>query len=517
MKIHTQTLFEILACMLISASLFAQTPSSTDILNIWLPYQLEDGSTAFQTTEYDLLQTTNAEEVFSIDYHNPEEVVMSVFASKTSNEAYSDYFHYYQRAKGSILLDIDTINVDDQRMLVAEYLHPNNQQEYVMCFSLFMDNPDNFFVQGFWNRDEYHGFGDFLNYEIHTSDIDRIKELLEYMFDKVESISDLKSQEDIPTIPSKYVSSIQYANQTLEMEWVNNDLDNSRIEMNAKTRDTELSVSSDIESKEIELGEDLKSSTLEYINMYDCDLHIYQENKMLDQFYIADGQWSSVENEINVLKSTMTTMEDKSFYLSRNILVAANGAGESVIERTILHGKMPKDLSNFDLLQLDLNGKGKLKLELETPNGTYNSSFREFDDATFVEWDPSSFTSNQEDLNSFDNILAIRFIAEHVDEIEISDVQFSKTSTATHQVVKNELEINVFPNPNNGVFQINGEEINETALVQVLSANGQLVHETIHDFNADESLQLNLNLLDGLYYVLIHSPKGKKSQKVHVF
>ena len=92
------------------------------------------------------------------------------------------------------------------------------------------------------------------------------------------------------------------------------------------------------------------------------------------------------------------------------------------------------------------------------------------------------------------------------------------TITALSSIDKS-VSLNVYPNPNKGVFTLNVNTTNVKELnIQVLNAQGQVVY-TKNNFkniaNVNEQIDLSNNA-KGIYFINVTSDKGVKTHKVIV-
>ena len=221
MKTNTNRLFEVLACLLLTFSLMAQNNNNAEELNYWIPFQLESEATSINTTDLSIMELTNAEKVFSVEYVNEEGVVAALFSTKTTSETFDGFFNMHSRLNGVVILDVFQIEVMENTFLVSSCQGTDGSIYYNTCYSFLRQNPDELDVESFWNRSQYQRNGTYLNYEIKSTSLNAIKDIIEYALDRADDINVLNDQSNIPQLPKFYVASLNFSNRILDLEFSN--------------------------------------------------------------------------------------------------------------------------------------------------------------------------------------------------------------------------------------------------------------------------------------------------------
>ena len=84
----------------------------------------------------------------------------------------------------------------------------------------------------------------------------------------------------------------------------------------------------------------------------------------------------------------------------------------------------------------------------------------------------------------------------------------SSNGYAINKSIEQDSQLSLYPNPNNGIFNIVGLEIEST--VKVTNSLGELIY-----FEKSASQKLNLNYLNkGIYFVHINNSRTSTSKKI---
>jgi len=101
-------------------------------------------------------------------------------------------------------------------------------------------------------------------------------------------------------------------------------------------------------------------------------------------------------------------------------------------------------------------------------------------------------------------------------DVVFAEVSFTNLEDACDPVSLNEeladTELSVYPNPSGGCFIVQWKDIPSTSSLRMFNTSGMLVYQT-NTFN-NNRLELNLNLLPGIYFLQLNSNGSLLTQKV---
>ena len=115
----------------------------------------------------DLLEITNAKEIFSVDYYEGEKRVSAVLATSTEGKIYDHSKIICDRLNNSSLEDIRTVKTKSHQIISSKIKRASGEIEYTLSFSIKMDGNENELFS-YWNIDQYPT-GNYQNYQIWGS------------------------------------------------------------------------------------------------------------------------------------------------------------------------------------------------------------------------------------------------------------------------------------------------------------------------------------------------------------
>ena len=137
------------------------------------------------TTPEDLIDLTNANDVFAIDIMKDSKRVASTLVLKTTDEVYEHSKNICDRLDGAQIMDLSTILYQDKQLIMSEILHRNGTKEYVISLSVYFE--DGFAnVENFWKKENHtQRDGEFVTMQIWANSIKDLNVLLSKSLDKI--------------------------------------------------------------------------------------------------------------------------------------------------------------------------------------------------------------------------------------------------------------------------------------------------------------------------------------------
>ncbi len=511
----------------VRSSLYAKKTSKSSIkIKDFIPIGIINEDYIVESSPMDLLNITNASDVYSVDYMDAGNIVASILALKTDEGVYEHTKYICDRLLGAELISVSTIEIKGKSFIKSIIKNTDNSIEYVLSFSAKRINSDKeFSIESHWNLDKYTGDKQFYNFQIWSNSIDDLLLLSTKVLDLLEIQSPIADYQ-LSKPPTVFVKKGKYVNGGLELEIVNTNA-TQEIVFDAGLRETETSaieyVSSiiDLEQKYI------STLKLETGNLFDIGFRIGDGKETPDDLFMSDGPWgvddvaeSTVIRNYTIDKNTRTTNE-LDFPIERNVSLTAETKEYVSLYRALTPRFKPVDLSEFNSLKLRAKGTGELEIRI-IKNGISNweeqfntsislsESYQEYDIPM------SKFTSSIASNLTLNDVVSIVFTMKSVDgtlvtkNLSLQDLSFSKIKTLSlDEENLKELNPTVAPNPMSQKATITfSSSKNHIANLFIYNVSGKLIKQ----LNFDVVVGLNEMVIDrelltsGLYFCKIGSP-----------
>ena len=121
-----------------------------------IPMDVIPETHAIESSATDLINITNATELFSVDYIKNDKTIAVVLATKTENGVYEHTKYICDRLLGAELLAVSTIEIREQTFIKSIIKNADGSKEFVLSFSGKVTNDNsNFEIESHWNIDKY--------------------------------------------------------------------------------------------------------------------------------------------------------------------------------------------------------------------------------------------------------------------------------------------------------------------------------------------------------------------------
>lgn len=511
-----------------------------------IPLDVIQDATAVESSASDLINITNATELYSLDYVKNNETVAVVLATKTENGVYEHTKFICDRLLGAELISVSTIKLyhreipeveegedpgaeDGVQFIKSIIKNSNGTQEFVLSFSgRLINNDTNFEIDSHWNIDKYEANATYYNFQIWASNVDDLLALGQEalaLFHVQRAITDYKTS----SVPPIFVRKGKYINGTLELEFVNVRRSKS-IVIDGGFKRTETS-ETEFFNKTIALtGNFIESVVVETGNIFDIGFRIENEfNLTPDDLFMSDGVWGKDDSPAGTTVTDFTITQNEAIYAGAGYKVERNIALQSTTSeyvsafRSLTPRFTPVNLSAYDVFELDASGTGDLEITIVKEGiNAWEDQFR------------TTITLNETE-NHFAIPLA-HFVSATGNTIDLSDVVnivFTMSSDGTTVVTRNmdlkniiftqsvlgvnseviaENQTIVFPNPMRSKSELSFySDTNAKSKVEIFSITGALIKsEVINVEIGNNKVEINKEgLKRGMYFIKISNDYRK--------
>lgn len=241
------------------------------------------------STPSDLVNITNAREIFSLDYYLNNKRVAVGLASHTNDRVYDHSKVICDRLNGSVLTEIRTIVLNKYSIINTTLIRANGETEYALHFSIKKES-GNYRLYSLWNIDAYPP-GEYLNFQFWGSSM---SEICSIAYDVLSSIAAEMPIQHTPAetqIPKVFMKKGEYKNGKLYLTIANKVKATSML-FNANIARSE-NAPTELVTKNITLsGETEQTLAIETGFLFDAGISVAVPGlTMGDHFYLADGSW----------------------------------------------------------------------------------------------------------------------------------------------------------------------------------------------------------------------------------
>ncbi|OUR98354.1 hypothetical protein A9Q86_15000 [Flavobacteriales bacterium 33_180_T64] len=508
----------------------AQNDTTTTGLENYIPDTGMYGTeTAYVSSPTDLLDITNATEIFSVDFYQDETRVSAVLATTTEGSVYDHSKMICDRLNNSVLEDIRTVTVRGHQIISSKIIRATGETEHTLSFSVKLGELTNE-LYSLWTIEQYPE-GDFYNFQIWGNYPSQVFTIANHIIDTLTLEKPLNSEILSDVIPPVFVSSGYYANGNIHLNIINKVSVNA-ITFNASTAATE--VAERVETSQIIAlnGEWNDTVTITTGQLFDIGFSLSTNVSMQqDALYLADGPWGIdyLEDDVTVelfhVENNTLNFNPEVYQIERQPSVNGQVKGTINLFRHVLPGEQTLDVSNYSAFQfrikntqpievilmqdglMDWNNRFRFTISENAEDTFYNITFNDFVDgagnsATLTDVKTIVF-SLQGDYNNY-----VPFEIQ-VDEVAFGSAETLQVNTFEDRDTTNRLS--AIPNPMTSSTTIHFNA-KKTEMVQFVVYNqlGKLVYQENYRtaFGENEILIHRNNLSTGIYFCKILSQQA---------
>lgn len=496
----------------------------------FIPLDTIANSETFISSPTDLVNITNATEVFSVDIFRNDTRLAAVFATTTENGVYEHTKYICDRLKGGIINNIETMEIGGADFIVTDLIQPEGNREFAISFSA-RENKDGFTnIESHWSLEKYPEGDSYHNFQIWASSEEDLKALtlktlqLLYEFNPIQNIITSKP-------PSVFVSQGEYKNGKLELKLIN------------KTRSTSISVEGERSTTETTNSEAINETasisgaysefvSIEVGSVYDMGFRIKHANDtVFDDLFIADGLWFIDTQEDNIqyeISPALADYTEDAYQLERSIKVSGTVTNSINVYRSMKPNFVSVDVSDFNTLHFDAIGNHAMQIILIKESvsewgNQYKTSITTTGASNEINIPLNRFSNGSGEAITLEDIQAVIFKIENGGEsnevnLEISNLEFRNQEDTFSTEALTEASILVTPNPSKGNVDITWRSEAEGIHTAIFTdLNGR----TIKEFRGLTSVGLNQIVIErnslnsGIYFISIIEQTGEiRNEKV---
>ncbi|MBM1107617.1 T9SS type A sorting domain-containing protein [Aurantibacter crassamenti] len=435
----------------------AKTSVDNISLNSLIPIGVIGETSTIESSPDDLLDLTNASDIYSVDYLNESTNLASVMVIKTDNQVYEHSKFICDRFLGAQLLSVSNIQLREKDFIKSIIKQPDGSLEFALTFSARVNEENNLTVESHWNIDAYAKDTAYYNFQIWSNSIDDLIALADEILNLLEANA-IISNYNGSTPPPVFVKSASYKNGEVILNLVNNNNTESiKLEGGLKlteTSDTEvIGVSANIDGY-------LDTVALKTGTLFDLGFRISAgSSDTPDDLFVADAPWGLDESaedtsvEVYEILPTESPYTGEGYSIERNVLLKGATSNYLGVYRALSPRFSPVDLSAYQKLSFDAKGTGTLEVQLIKGDGSV------FKTAVTLENDLNTYIlidsdfKNEEVSTDFSDLKVISFNLIATNEqneaksMELSNIDFNNRVSGQQFIDTDINKSVVYPNP----------------------------------------------------------------------
>ncbi|MDB4292167.1 T9SS type A sorting domain-containing protein [Maribacter sp.] len=422
------------------------------------PLGVINESEIVESSAADLLDLTNASDIYSVDYLKDDVSIAALMVIKTENQVYEHSKFICDRFLGAELLSVSTIQLREQNFIKSIIKQPNGEQEFALTFSARLDGNNQFVIESHWNIDAYQKNALYYNFQIWSSSIDDLLSLGEEVLALLEVNSPIKGYTASPP-PPVFVKSARYQNGKVSLNLINNNNTKSLL-LEGGMKRTETSATEDIGFSTAVDGY-LDTVTVNTGNLFDLGFRISAGlGDTPDDLFVADAPWGLDDSAEGATVETYEVLPTNGPYMGDGYPIERNVALKGKTDKYlgVYRALSPRfsavNLSEYDKLSFEATGTGTLVVKLLKGNEiTYATEVTLTSDKQV--YDLSSADFKDPDGNSTDfsdiKVLVFNLIAENSYEeekaVNLSNIDFNNRAEVSNFVEDDTDKAWINPNP----------------------------------------------------------------------
>ncbi len=474
--------------------------TGTQELSDMIPANLYPGYVPRVSTPADLTALTIAREVMAVDYTLQNVNKAVVLGIKTDDRAYNHTKSICDRFRGATLLHIEPVTLRGMTFPRFALLRENGLLEYAIAFGAGRTpGIEKYRIQSDWVIASYAKDKAVYNFQVWATTPADVEKLALDVLDKQASALPLERYNSGVTVPDVYVTKGIRHKDTLLLTVRNKGVATSAV-MDFKVQSkedggyTDMKVSLNLQAqKDTTIG-------LPIGDGYEYEGLMRAGDTLVDQFYLADGNWGLDYDKSQTSVKTYVpdndptrVYTDNSFPLYRKVDLKAVSTDYITLYKSIKPGTEPTDLTPYQSLKFHAAGKGKAEIRITRAGITkWDEQYKtvielteagkdyaiSFDD--FVS-DKQGVAFSAKDAKTVSFTLAAPAGKTAALNLSVSGAEFSKEKVTSARAFASR-SIQVTPNPTKGPFKVTfASDASRALTLTVTDLTGRVILEKAVD------------------------------------
>lgn len=470
----------------------------------------------------DLVELTNAKEIFSVDYYLDNKRVAAAMSIKTEGTVYNHTKNICDRFNGSSVEDVRYVTLNGIKLVYSKIKRADGQIEFATWFSV-SDKPNNFNISSLWNIADYPA-DDYMNFQMWGANPSQLFHIVSRVLEGFDSEKNLGQNLEKHMIPGVYVRKGTYRTGSLELELINQTGERA-ISLASETRETEFSEPVFDQLNITLSGERSEKVIVAVDKLFDIGFSIAAHgSESHDAMYLSDGSWGveSDDASIDFFEVEQNNLLYDGVMIERNFELKGVNSGVLNVYRNLSYVQRMVDLSAFASIRMKIKNDQPIELSLVDENledwdKRYTYLIPAHDEYHEIELSLQAFRGLENGQLKHLKSLIFSALFDHQRSQKINfgvkDIYFSKEQIVLHSDEETTGGMpNVFPNPATDRITIAMPESTRETIISIYDLSGKMKFKKAIDTSLRNEIVLQLNTEPG-YYVIVMTQNGKRYQK----
>ncbi len=482
------------------------------------PASLDASTTPKISTPTDITSLTSAVDVFSVDYENNNLAKAVVLAITTTGKPYNHTKSICDRFRGAKLLSTDIVEIQGNKFIEFALQQQNGTIEYCIAFSAGKSaGSSHFNLQSKWLISEYSADDSVFNFQVWAASPEHTEMLAKDILANLAAVMPVQQVDNNLIVPSAYIAAGKRDKGFLNLAITSTEpTANSKIIFEER-RNENSGVDSLVIPFTIGTGT-ANNFNIPIYDGYEYQGHLYVNDTLVDDIYMADGNWSLDADPGASMKpdnNFSRVYVDGEYPLYRNVTLTGNAIGYASVWKFVTSGEDKVDLSAYHSFKFLAKGEGKVRITLVRDGITnWNDQFY-----TTMELDATGTKNYQVSFDDFasDNlgsvlnagdVTAVVYTFQYKDPTNMTffaDNQAFSTTVVPSVTALHSKKVSVMPNPANGPFQCRfGAEQDEDLTLELTDVAGRVAYrQAIHAVQGINNVKVNVPAeLNGAMFIM---------------
>ena len=494
-----------------SHSADARKTSSGSSIERFTPASLAN-TTPKISTPTDITTLTSAVDAFSVDYENNNAAKAAVLAITTLHSAYNHTKSICDRFRGATLMSTETVQLQGINFIQFALKQQNGSVEYCIAFAAGKSaGSSHFDLQSKWLISEYSGDDSVFNFQVWAASPANTQTLVNDVLTNLSAVMPIQQVDANYTLPATYIASGKRDKGFLNVN-ITSAINSTNCKIIFEERKNEFSGTDTLLIPFTLVGGVANNFSLPIYDGYEYEGHLYVNDTLVDDVYMADGNWSldfdGHYTSINYKPDNnfARVYTDGEYPLYRNITVTGTSSDYISVYKFITSGEDKVDLTDYHSYKFLAKGGGKVQIRLikdgivkfddqyyttvtlDTGAKNYQVSFDDFasdNGSLSTTINPYDVTAVVYTFHYDGTQTAVNFFAD--------DQAFSTTVVPSTRVIVSK-KLTVMPNPASGPFQVRFSATQEEDMtLELTDISGRVAcRQSVHAVSGSNTVTVNV-------------------------